>query len=195
MRRVLPTDCDFAKLCDMALFGFNDKTLRHVTAQECKNACLEETEFECRSVDYVADSQSCYLSQENAITQAVHIGPHFGADHYSIACGDEYLSVGFTPVEGSNCGFTKQCGMALFGFNTKTIDYITTDDCMRACVEETEFDCLSFDYSSSSQSCFLSEESASTQGVHMGPHFDADYYQKVCEEVVEGSGSYQHSYP
>ena len=87
--------------CDQALYGFNDKTLRNVDLQECKQACEAETEFACLSIDYL-DKGSCYLSRENAVTQSADMGSYPGCNHYDLVCDEEDLmNVAFQEVEGT----------------------------------------------------------------------------------------------
>lgn len=43
--------------------GFNDDTLKNITLAECKEKCIKETKFTCRSFDYFQHWHTCYLSQ------------------------------------------------------------------------------------------------------------------------------------
>ena len=79
--------------------------------------------------------------------------------------------------------------MALFAYNTKTLRDQSLDDCKMACIEEQDFGCLSFDYNPGSQRCYLSEESSQTRPQELGPHGQADYYEKRCGSDT-ASGDY-----
>ena len=77
-----------------AINGHNDRTYNDVpTADQCKQYCLDETGFECRSVDYDArSSRTCYLS---TATQAT-VGADFSAQWTSF----EYYD--YTEDDGSD---------------------------------------------------------------------------------------------
>ena len=51
------------------------------------------------------------------------------------------------------------------------------DECARACVEETSFNCLSFDYNKPTRECDMSDTTGTENGeLYSDPVFD--YYEK-----------------
>lgn len=45
----------------VAISGYDLITLNKMELEECKLACLQRTEMNCRSFDYRRDTKTCYL--------------------------------------------------------------------------------------------------------------------------------------
>jgi hypothetical protein len=72
----------FTKYTSKALAGYNNRHLSGVTADQCKQRCLDETAFSCKSFDYFKSQNKCDLSVEtkDTITWVTDVN----YDHYVI---------------------------------------------------------------------------------------------------------------
>ena len=57
----------FSRIPNSALSGYNNVQLTGVTAEQCREACLNRTDFYCKSFDYYNAQAKCDLSSENAV--------------------------------------------------------------------------------------------------------------------------------
>ena len=71
--------------------------------------------------------------------------------------------------------------MIMLGNNDKIINSISLEECMEACLKETEFFCKSFDYDRS-RNCNLSSKKQHEDGVRMFPVWSSSYYERDEEE-------------
>ena len=53
---------------DHALSDSNNKLIRPSSLKQCEKACITETDFMCRSIDYLLFDKTCYLSSDNKCT-------------------------------------------------------------------------------------------------------------------------------
>lgn len=83
------TACHFEETEDRALYAHNDFVLSDVSVSECKEACLQMTDFECLSFDYQTQRGNCYLSRDNSETAPEYMGPHHNSIYYEKVCISE----------------------------------------------------------------------------------------------------------
>ena len=75
----------FQSIENRVIRGHNDKILEGVSFPECKKNCTDANDFVCRSIDYFASLQECYLSSVTALEaeddwEYNSIGYHFQRD-------------------------------------------------------------------------------------------------------------------
>ena len=58
----------FIEYIGIGITGYNDKILKGVSLDSCKQACLTELSFICLSIDYDRVKNDCYLSSINKDT-------------------------------------------------------------------------------------------------------------------------------
>ena len=68
-------------------------------------------------------------------------------------------------------------GYALYDHNTKSVPDVLPSVCMTMCEEETEFLCLSADYSTRERACHLSSKSSKT--AQYNTHPENIYYERI----------------
>lgn len=68
---------------------------------------------------------------------------------------------------------------AISGHNTRPLTFLSLKECMKACLEETEFYCKSFDFSSIRKTCDLSNASAEDVG-----GLKTDYYRNPFDHYA-----------
>ena len=67
------------------LTQFNDKTIPlSLTASACKQSCLQETSFICRSIEHNIVLMSCHLSVDNKDTQPAAYDPFPGYTYHQV---------------------------------------------------------------------------------------------------------------
>ena len=59
--------CTFQSARQRIIREFNDKIIENVTLSECKDHCIQETDFLCKSFDYFPRWETCYMSQRTKI--------------------------------------------------------------------------------------------------------------------------------
>ncbi len=78
----VPPPKDFTVRSDAAIVGHNTRTLFNHTPSQCLQACRDERDFVCRSVDYHRSETYCYLSDVSG--DEVEIKPRYlGYDHFA----------------------------------------------------------------------------------------------------------------
>jgi PAN domain len=87
------TECHFEKTPNAGILHYNDKQLRVNNVMECLKACLTETMFNCRSVDYLRtgtnhqNTGECLLSKDNHFTvPEENFNSYVGWDYYIKIC-------------------------------------------------------------------------------------------------------------
>ncbi|XP_055332706.1 uncharacterized protein LOC129584535 isoform X2 [Paramacrobiotus metropolitanus] len=85
--------CHFEKTPNAGILHYNDKQLRVNNVMECLKACLTETMFNCRSVDYLRtgtnhqNTGECLLSKDNHFTvPEENFNSYVGWDYYIKIC-------------------------------------------------------------------------------------------------------------
>ncbi|ELU09320.1 hypothetical protein CAPTEDRAFT_223208 [Capitella teleta] len=82
-------ECTFRETAEHALYSHNDMIIGDVSTDECKEACLHQTVFECLSFDFISDSGTCYLSASTQSTAPGYMGSHHGASYYEKVCTND----------------------------------------------------------------------------------------------------------
>ena len=84
----LPEGCRWSDaIARLALDGYNKEYLSHYTVDQCKQACEETTDFDCKSFDLKnggGSSGGCYLSSEDRYTSA--LTDYSNYHYYEILC-------------------------------------------------------------------------------------------------------------
>lgn len=108
--------------------------------QQCKQKCVQESSFICRSVDFQASI--CHLSEKTSnspqYTQPCYLG---GWSYAERTCFSEQWS-----AVRSAC---------IVGNNNKIMQIATLEDCKDMCDAETSFLCMSVDFKDGN--CHLSQ--------------------------------------
>lgn len=113
-----------------------------------------------------------------------------------VLIGTLFIASSFTCAASFADGFAQIPNAAISGYNNRHLTAVTVDDCKAACINETSFDCKSFDFYKSSNKCDLSIASAVDVGglkyTYSGNPYD--HYARVSlppatpsfsEQVVE----------
>jgi hypothetical protein len=137
-----------------AIAGHNNRRMNKSSTEQCKQACNAETQFTCRSFDYIKSQNACDLSDKSA-TQVGGLKAGSNYDHFA------------------RVSFTQSPNSAISGHNNKRLNNSSVAQCMQACGAETSFTCRSFDYIKSNGACDLSDKSAEmVGGLTQGSNYD-----------------------
>ena len=144
-----------------AIAGRNDKVIT-TDIDTCKLLCANETSFECLSFDYITSTNECKLSSAKRgqpDVEMVYQWDYLYFEKQNSVINETKIknSTEKTPSFRLPAGisFNLTNGTAIAGRNDKVI---TTDiqTCKLLCANESDFDCLSFDYITSTNECKLS---------------------------------------
>ena len=79
--------------------------------------------------------------------------------------------------------FIETKNSALSGWNDKFLSRATVKECIAACLVETDFLCLSFDYLWQQKRCNLSRKKQFQVGVKMVKGENISYFERVMKKV------------
>ena len=78
----------FTKYPNSVLYDNYNKQIKPSSLEECKQACITETDFMCRSIDYRFIDSTCQLSSDNKCTAPEKFTSYTYWDHYQRNCLD-----------------------------------------------------------------------------------------------------------
>ncbi|CAH1780145.1 unnamed protein product, partial [Owenia fusiformis] len=115
----------------LTTFPGETKIYSGLSAESCAKVCIDETHFKCESFDYCPSSVSCTLNTRHKdSTNAVMVN-RTDCSHYSKA----FLGK-----------FREDPASYLIGYEETVIHGIGKEACARTCLQETSFNCRSFNY-------------------------------------------------
>ncbi|XP_046353474.2 uncharacterized protein LOC124133217 [Haliotis rufescens] len=134
---------DFNKYPGQVLLTPADKTLDSVNSPDmCANNCSTTTDFDCKSFDYCPNLKSCRLRKQHILEvpdTSVVASPM--CDHYS----RNYVY-----------DFSKSSNSVISSHDDLVVADVTRDDCAKLCVEQSGFECQSFEFCGNTTDCRLS---------------------------------------
>lgn len=65
------------------------------------------------------------------------------------------------------------------GNDAKTINTASPEECKKACEDEKDFHCVSFDYYRPSERCYLQRVDLFSS-IKLSTHKDYDFYERIC---------------
>ncbi|KAK2164747.1 hypothetical protein LSH36_59g02015 [Paralvinella palmiformis] len=128
---------------------------RGSTLTECAQSCLNQTQFDCLSFDYVFEGVDsiCYLSKYIAANVGGLVIDVSQVQHNHYERIGEFMSYFYvTPYA------------VIPGNNLKQYGKVTPNRCAQYCLEEELFICRSFDYRIKDAVCMLSDKAGSDVG-------------------------------
>jgi len=163
---------------DYALEGFARKTLSVADRAACRDLCLTEDEFVCRSANFEAATGSCALSDMDRHTTAGGgaFQPSPGTSFVANACVDDPVRL---------CEFERMEGRILKTVDSVFQEVASLDDCKDLCLS-APYRCHSFDYNDTGDRvCRLSHHAAATLS-----HINAPYLELEDSSTYELSSCY-----
>lgn len=142
--------------------------------EECKALCSHRhVVLNCRSVAMSKDPSKpgCWLLPNSFVQleKMNKMAPNLFYEMLDMKCKVE------------DCTFTVRKNRALAGYNSKRIYANSPNDCKQMCIEEEEFECLSFEWWKNSKDCSLSSDSVDTVPQTLFQHNEnSDYYHRSC---------------
>lgn len=167
--------------------GTNYKTVTRVaTEADCQKLCENDGDT-CKSVYYYVAAKYCYMKTFGRFDGK--LTAHAAYNYYEKKCESEFR-VQFAAWQSFNLGtswFPDDCtwqgpykNRYLSGYNTKTLNTVTENECKTACEEETDFHCLSFEYLISYRRCYLTYVNRGS-GITLTQSVQYSYYERNCE--------------
>ena len=151
---------------DASIRGHNDIIHLNVSSlDECKALCINEKRFPCRSVDFL-DNGECYVSKSSweTVDSGTYTQPSYLETHRIIHA--ERADIGHWAKSVYGC---------IKGHDDRSFTNIRTEEeCLKKCIFEESFLCLSVDFQEYKGQCRLSKSRRDT----VVPRSD---YQQPCQ--------------
>ncbi|VDK19755.1 unnamed protein product [Anisakis simplex] len=126
------------------------RELTAVTLNECLNACLDNSR--CFSVNYVRSDRFCQINQVSHRTVSGQFKKNLRTSYYENNCVHEEDRCGDKRIE-----YVMSRNHEVLGKDISVgIHDIRT--CMRECIESSILFCRSFEFDTTTNECFISEE-------------------------------------
>ncbi|XP_070570703.1 low-density lipoprotein receptor-related protein 2-like [Ptychodera flava] len=150
-----------------AMHGYTEVKITDIEQEGCIRACLETPGFLCRSVDYFKLPKICYVNAENPWSAETALEHDSLFDHYTIRA-ETYPYNQFREYPG---------------FMTNLIDWKreTPDSllkCLSLCMNQTTFDCVGVDWSTSGL-CLMLKEPMTSPNVELVPNAEFSHYEVI----------------
>ncbi|XP_076659644.1 ZP and PAN domain-containing protein neyo [Halictus rubicundus] len=150
------------------LQGHTRRTMTASSRQHCLELCLGETDFLCRSANYVNATKQCDLSDMDRLTVA-------GSNAFQSAEGYDYLENHCVDEPVKLCEFKKITGRVLKTVDAVYQDVGTAEECRELCLN-SPFRCHSYDYGGTGDMiCRLSHHSRATLSDIQAPYVEKPY--------------------
>lgn len=157
----------YERVVGYVIEGYDDRVIGQVTSRKsCEELCLQHTEFECMSAEYVYSSQECRLSRESRRTQpSSYKATTSDVDYLENQCAKERRQ--YDEYEGQDIGYAD---IQVTARNSK--------ECGEMCDQTSAFNCRSYTYFPSTGACRLSgDDNISAGPTAVVTRQGADYYQ------------------
>ena len=174
---------DFRIMENRAISGSNDNSKIVASPQECRDLCLSESDFVCKSADYTKATKKCDLSKSTLLeVDASRRIKNSAYDHFERANFDDFREIQNTAISGKN-------NRSFVGVSPAT--------CRTLCLEEDGFLCRSVDYTKATKKCDLSDSTLSSSKVVKDAAYDhferlsfAEDYERnsAGNIIVRGTG-------
>eukprot|EP00090_Calanus_glacialis_P030486 TRINITY_DN4919_c0_g1_i1.p1 TRINITY_DN4919_c0_g1~~TRINITY_DN4919_c0_g1_i1.p1 ORF type:complete len:724 (-),score=176.09 TRINITY_DN4919_c0_g1_i1:269-2440(-) len=162
----------YERVVGYVLEGYDDRVVGQVTSRKsCQEMCLQETEFQCRSAEYVYSSQECRLSRESRRSQpSSYRATTSDVDYLENQCARERRP--------SSCQYDEFESQDI-GYADIQVTARNAEECGEMCDQTSAFNCRSYTFFLSSGACRLSGD----DNISAGPaavvfRQGADYYQR-----------------
>lgn len=94
--------------------------------------------------------------------------------------GKMTLKFSFTASYPEDCKWAPVIHRAyISGYDSKTLYTSDINECKKACEDERDFHCVSFDFYCASERCYLSPVNR-YENIKLSTHTDYDYYERDC---------------
>ncbi|XP_070544790.1 plasminogen-like isoform X2 [Ptychodera flava] len=158
----------FIMTSNAALPLANNKQIEGISTEECGRMCIIEESFICRSFDYKAEGEICWLSENN--TASIPLRTDYIGDPY-----DYYERRDTSPL--GKFSMTKNA--AIQGHNKLSLSDVSQSECAEKCLSMVDFTCFSFDYARARRKCWLSHKSSVSAPLKTDYRNDPyDYYER-----------------
>lgn len=124
------------------IMGRNNKVIKSQNSLDCKQFCLTEKSFDCKSVEFNIRSKECYLSTENRASVPTLWRTSSQYTYFEKQCTQAYPC------------FKKDDGYYLQNKYYKVINGVSEEDCAYQC---EFFHCTSANYHRITRICYLSK--------------------------------------
>ncbi|XP_070570506.1 low-density lipoprotein receptor-related protein 2-like isoform X2 [Ptychodera flava] len=153
---------------NFALQGYIELTVMDVDEEGCILACLGSWGFRCRSVDFWKGRGICYVNAENKWSASVNLVPDHQFIHYELH-EETYPYNQFKEYPGVTSSLTE-------GKKVETSSSMV--GCLSLCMNETLFDCVAVDWSTSGL-CLLQEISMTSPNVTLLTSAEFSHFEVV----------------
>ncbi|XP_055373711.1 uncharacterized protein LOC129607042 [Condylostylus longicornis] len=162
------------------LNNYLKKTVSANSRQDCFELCLGETDFKCRSANFLKSKHTCELSEMDRITLS-------GSTAFVQADGYDYLENNCADEPNKLCEFKRLSGRILKTVDSVYQDIGGIDECRDLCLN-SPYRCHSYDYGDTGDMvCRLSHHSRATLTDIQDPYLDvpeaATYELSSCYNV------------
>lgn len=162
------------------LNNYSKKTVSANSRQDCFELCLGETDFKCRSANFLKSKELCELSEMDRITLS-------GSTAFVQADGYDYLENNCADEPNKLCEFKRLSGRILKTVDSVYQDIGGIDECRDLCLN-SPYRCHSYDYGDTGDMvCRLSHHSRATLTDITDPYLDvpeaATYELSSCYNV------------
>ncbi|XP_067679909.1 uncharacterized protein [Haliotis asinina] len=165
---------DFNKYPGQVLLTPAHESLDSVNSPDmCARNCSLTTDFDCKSFDYCPNLKSCRLRTQHILEvpdTSVVASPM--CDHYS----RDYVY-----------DFSKTSNSVISSHDDIVVSGVTRDACAKLCVEQSGFECKSFEFCGNTTDCRLSSAQPRSKPVTVVPDKICDLYTRT---LIKGSIPY-----
>ncbi|GMT23399.1 hypothetical protein PFISCL1PPCAC_14696 [Pristionchus fissidentatus] len=168
----------FEKTRNTTLEGFVRKSLQVGSHEQCLSACLKETEFVCRSVNYNYDSYLCEMNTEDRRSKPTHLRRiNENTDYFDNNCLTRQNRCGSS---GGNLVFVKTTNFEIhFYDHTQSVE-AQESFCLQKCLDSLNTFCRSVEFSPTEKNCIVSDEDTFSRADQQGQVQAKDYYEPIC---------------
>ncbi|KAK0397831.1 hypothetical protein QR680_002291 [Steinernema hermaphroditum] len=168
----------FERMQKTQLDGFVKKSIPVGNREECLSACLKETEFVCRSVNYNYDSYLCELSTEDRRSKPTHLKmTDQPVDYYDNNCLSRQNRCG---QSGGNLVFVKTTNFEIHYYDHTQSVEAQESFCLQKCLDSLNTFCRSVEFNPQEKNCIVSDEDTFSRADQQGQVQGKDYYEPIC---------------
>lgn len=142
-KAICKPNCYLKEYDNFYITGNYIKTIRSYSSLECKQLCLADKSFDCKSVSYNKKTHLCYLSAENHKLNSKLWKAHNDYTYWERNCFKMYPC------------FTREHQRYLQNVHYQTYKDLTEEQCVYRCEIEL---CKSANYNYKTETCYLNNE-------------------------------------
>ncbi|TMS37407.1 hypothetical protein L596_004343 [Steinernema carpocapsae] len=177
----------FERMQKTQLDGFVKKSIPVGSREECLSACLKESEFVCRSVNYNYDSYLCELSTEDRRSKPTHLKmSDQPVDYYDNNCLSRQNRCG---QSGGNLIFVKTTNFEIHYYDHTQSVEAQESFCLQKCLDSLNTFCRSVEFNPQEKNCIVSDEDTFSRADQQGQVQGKDYYEPIFCVAADLSSS------